>query len=90
MLVLPTQLTHAQAGACLAVLSEGMRGQSALSVELDGAALEHFDSSALAVVLGLQRAALQAGKTLVVRRLPPRLQDLARLYGLGELLGLRA
>lgn len=88
--MLPSELTHAQAGACLAVLSEGLRAQSATSVELDASALERFDSSALAVILGLHRAANQADKALVVSRLPARLQDLARLYGLGEILGLSA
>lgn len=90
MLLLPSQLTHDQAGACLSVLSQEVGAQATSPVVLDGSALQRFDSSALAVILGLQRAAMQAGKTLEVRRLPPRLQDLAQLYGLGELLGLHA
>jgi phospholipid transport system transporter-binding protein len=38
------------------------------------------------VLLECRREALSHGKTLSVTRLPPRLRELASLYGVGELL----
>lgn len=86
MLVLPAELTHEQAGACSRMLAQGMRSQSGAAVVADAGALEHFDSSALAVLLECRREALAQGKTFSVARLPARLRELAVLYGVAELL----
>ncbi|WP_281661874.1 STAS domain-containing protein, partial [Microvirgula aerodenitrificans] len=48
---------------------------------LEGAAVESADSSALALVFGLQRAAAAAGRQLTLTALPNGLATLAQLYG---------
>jgi len=84
-LVLPTELTHAQAQACLRMLTQGLK-PGPLPVVADASALSIFDSSALAVLLACRREALSLGRAFTVRGLHPRLAGLARLYGIAELL----
>lgn len=86
MLVLPSELTHKQATACLRMLVQGLPSQTGPAVEVDAAALKRFDSSALAVLLEFRRASAERGKAFDIRGLSPRLIDLARLYGVAELL----
>ena len=86
MIALPAELMHAQASACLQTLRRGLASEPGDEVVVDAAALQRFDSSALAVLLELRRQCLDAGKALVVTALPSRLRDLAGLYGIGELL----
>lgn len=86
MLELPAELTHAQAGACLRHLVQGLRQQPEPQVQLNAAALTRFDSSALAVLLELRRECLALGKTLAMQATPTRLADLAHLYGIDTLL----
>ena len=85
MLGLPSELTHAQANACLAQLTSGASTQTG-TVVVDASPLQRFDSSALAVLLEFQRNCARAGKTLAVHGMPARLRDLAVLYGIEELL----
>jgi phospholipid transport system transporter-binding protein len=49
---------------------------------VDCAALAHFDSAALALVLELARRARARGSAFQLRGVPQRLQDLAAVYGL--------
>ena len=86
MLVLPAELTHEQAAACCRMLGQALRAQPGGAVVADAAALQKFDSSALAVLLDCRREALSVGKTFSVKSLPTRLRDLATLYGVAELL----
>ncbi|MBE7366335.1 STAS domain-containing protein [Ramlibacter pallidus] len=86
MLVLPTELTHATATACCRMLAQALRSDPAGHAVADASALRQFDSSALAVLLECRREALALGKTFSVAQLPPRLRELAGLYGVGELL----
>lgn len=86
MLVLPATLTHAQAGACLQLLLQGLKAEAGAQVLVDCAALTTFDSSALAVLLECRRAALYEGKPLAVKSMPGSLQELSRLYGVQPLL----
>jgi len=86
MLVLPAELTHAQAAASVRMLAQGLRSQTDAAVVADASALAKFDSSALAVLLECRREALAQGKTFSVRGLPARLRELAAVYGVGELL----
>ena len=86
MLVLPQELMQSQAMACLAMLVQGLRTQSAPDVVVDATALSRFDSAALAVLLEFRRECLATGKRLTVRNLPTRLRDVATLYGIDELL----
>ena len=86
MLHLPATLTHAQASACLLDLGRALAAERGAAV-LDATALTSFDSSALAVLLELQRIGARAGKALAVQGLPAQLLALATLYGVQTLLG---
>ena len=86
MLVLPQELTQAQATACLRMLVQGLRAQSGSEVVVDATALSRFYSAALAVLLEFRRETLACGKRFSIRGLPARLADLAGLYGIAELL----
>ncbi len=86
MLVLPAELTHAQATACCRMLAQALRSEPGTQAVADASALRHFDSSALAVLLESRREALAQGKTFAVSHMHPRLRALATLYGVAELL----
>ena len=86
MLVLPAELTHAEATACCRMLAQALRSDPSPQAVADASALRQFDSSALAVLLECRREALAQGKTFAVNQLTPRLRELATLYGVGELL----
>ena len=87
MLVLPPELTHVQASACLELMQATAASEpDGQPLEVDVGGLEHFDSSALAVLLSLRRMAVRQGRGFAVRGLSGRLQELARLYGVLDLL----
>ena len=86
MLVLPETITHASAVACLASLSRTLDNEPGIELVLDAGGLSRFDSAALAVLLEVRRNVLKMGKKLVLKNAPQRLQDLAALYGIAELL----
>jgi len=86
VLVLPKELTHSQATACLRMLVQGLRSQTGSQVVVDATGLSRFDSAALAVLLEFRRESLALGKRFSIRGLPARLADLATLYGIIELL----
>jgi phospholipid transport system transporter-binding protein len=86
MLVLPAELTHEHAAACSRMLAQALRSQPESGVVADAGSLTKFDSSALAVLLDCRREALAAGKSFSVSRMPPRLRELAALYGVAQLL----
>ena len=86
MLVMPAELTHAQAVACLNMLLPAARAATGTQVLVDATALTRFDSSALAVLLECRRQCLDDGKSFAVRGLAPRLRELAELYGVSALL----
>ncbi len=84
---LPARLTHAESPACLAACEAALRlGAAGEPAELDAGALQDFDSSAVALLLALVRAARERGVELRLQALPQRLRELAVLYGVGELL----
>ena len=86
MLVLPAEITHPQAGACLQMLTQAARREGEPVVAVDATALQRFDSSALAVLLEVRRACLRDGRELRVQAMPERLRSLADLYGVLALL----
>jgi phospholipid transport system transporter-binding protein len=86
VLVLPPELTHRHARACLRMLVQGLPSQTGPAVVVDASSLKHFDTSALAVLIEFRRESLALGKQFVIRDLSPRLADLAKLYGVAELL----
>lgn len=85
MLALPPQLTHEVAAGFALELKRQVQLQPG-AVVADASALQTFDSSALAVLLECRRDALAAGKAFSVQGLPPRLRQLATLYGVAELI----
>ncbi len=86
MLVLPPELTHRQATACLGMLMQGLKVHRDSAVVVDAHALTVFDTSALAVLLECRREALSVGKSFAVQGLPPALMGMAGLYGVDALL----
>jgi phospholipid transport system transporter-binding protein len=86
VLVLPSELTHDQAPACSRMLAQSLRAEADAAVVADARALERFDSSALAVLLDCRREALALGKSFAVAHMPPRLRELATVYGVEGLL----
>lgn len=86
MLILPKELMQNQATACLSTLVQGLRSQAEEAVVVDASSLGRFDSSALAVLLECRRETLALGKHFAVKGMPPRLNDLATIYGVAELL----
>ena len=84
-LALPQRITHAEAQAVtdgLLAVAQTQPGPMAL----DASALQVFDTSALAVILACQRAAVLRGASLTVQGLSPRAQTLAQVYGISALL----
>ena len=84
MIALPAELTHETAARFAPGLKRQVQSQLGALVA-DASALQTFDSSALAVLLACRREALAAGKAFSVQGLPPRLRQLATLYGVAEL-----
>ncbi|WP_294772348.1 STAS domain-containing protein [uncultured Rhodoferax sp.] len=85
MLNLPDTLTQEVAHSCLDTLRSGLSAEPQ-TIVVDGASLQRFDSSALAVLLELRRECARVGKQFAVQGLPKRLRDLAALYGIEGLL----
>ena len=85
-LALPERLTLAEADQTLVRLGGDPAQQADAMVVVNAGSLKVFDSSALAVLLELRRRLLAQGKTLRVNGWPPRLEDLAALYGVRDLL----
>lgn len=79
-------LTHASAKAALAA---GLQRIAAGAKGVDCAPLAQFDSSALAVLLAWQRAALARGAAFEIVNLPAGLASLAQAYGVDTLLSAR-
>ena len=86
MLVLPPELTHRQAAACLRMLVQGLKQHREGTVMVDANALKVFDTSALAVLLECRREALSVGKAFSVQGLPASLLGMAGLYGVDALI----
>jgi phospholipid transport system transporter-binding protein len=88
LLKLPAALTHNQASAVARHLKVALRAAAAdkAPVIADASEMTQFDSSALAVLLECRREALALGRTFCVQGLPPRLRQLAGLYGIAALI----
>ena len=85
-LKLPVSLLHDQANSCLAQWVKQLPAALPSAVALDASALVEFDSSVLAVLLGLRRELVSRGSALQVDSMPQRLRELAALYGVMDLL----
>ena len=80
---LPSELVHANAVAQAAALLSQLQA-AGTEWMVDASTLTEFDSSALSVLLQLQRDAQRLGARLTVQHAPAKLRDLAALYGVGE------
>jgi phospholipid transport system transporter-binding protein len=85
-LELPERLTLAEADQTLARLGGQLASQPDATVVVHAGSLQVFDSSALSVLLELRRRLLAQGRALQVSGWPRRLEDLASLYGVRDLL----
>jgi phospholipid transport system transporter-binding protein len=86
VLTMPETLLHEHAPACLAQWAAQCKTVASSVVSVDASALMAFDSSALAALLGLRREVLAQGGTLHISGMTSRLRELARLYGVLDLL----
>lgn len=88
MLKLPAVLTHDQANACVNNLQLALQAwpDDGQPVVADAGGLTRFDSSALAVLLACRRQAQAMGRGFYVQDMPPRLRQLAGLYGIASLI----
>jgi phospholipid transport system transporter-binding protein len=86
MLLLPATLTADEARDTLRMLTQTLKSEPESGVVVDASALQHFDSSALAVLLECQRQAQAWGRAFSIRQAPPKLAALAKLYGVDALL----
>lgn len=85
---LPAVASLEQAPALLLEVDAAIDAAGPDGLQLDASALAEFDTSAVALLLHAQRAALAQGKALQVVGAPPKLSELARLYGVDGLLPL--
>lgn len=84
-IALPARITMNDARATLAALQPQL--QAATAPVLDASALAELDTAAIALLLECQRQARAAGKPLQLVGAPPKLAQLAALYGVDGLLG---
>ena len=85
---LPASVTLADVGECLQRLDAALAAHGGGDFELDASALQQFDSAAVALLLHAQRGAQARQWPLSVTHTPPKLAELAQLYGVESLLPL--
>lgn len=89
MIALPAQLTLKDAKAALSDLAPAIAQATDATITIDAAALVQIDSAVLAVLLDCRRQAEARQRGFAVVHAPRRLAELARLYGVQELLSLQ-
>jgi phospholipid transport system transporter-binding protein len=87
-LVLPAALTLRDARSALASLGPAIASAGEPVISIDATALIQVDSASLAVLLQCRRLAEERERGFEVRNAPAKLVDLARLYGVAELLNM--
>lgn len=92
-LKLPQRLRLDGARAAWAQMSPALRAEAAQvlaaaghEVRLSAAGLTDFDSAALSLLLSASRQCREQGATLRLDDAPEKLRELARVYGVAELL----
>ncbi len=86
---LPPSVTMEQAAAVnLQVNAALHKATTGADFVLDASALADFDTSALALLLDARRGSERRGLGFVVANPPPKLRQLAVMYGVDGLLGL--
>jgi phospholipid transport system transporter-binding protein len=87
VIALPARLTMGDARAALAALAPHLQASDAPVI--DASPLQDLDTAAVALLLECRRQAAAAGRTLQITGAPPKLAQLAQLYGVAPLLGLQ-
>jgi len=87
-LTLPAALTLRDARSALATLGPAIAAAGDSTIVIDASALVQIDSASLAVLLQCRRLAEGRQRGFEVRDAPVKLVDLAKLYGVAELLGM--
>jgi phospholipid transport system transporter-binding protein len=92
-LKLPARVRMDDARAAWAQMSPALRAEAAQvlaaagrEVRLSAAGLTDFDSAALSLLLSAARQCTEQGTTLKLDGAPDKLRELARVYGVAELL----
>ena len=80
MLVLPAKLTHDEAPACIHMLRQGLRAEPERPSVVDASALTHSIPRRWRCCSSAG-ARPWPGRGFAVKGLPPRLRELASLYG---------
>jgi phospholipid transport system transporter-binding protein len=88
-MLLPPHATLEQAAALAETLPAAL-AESSGAFRIDCSRLETYDSSTLSLLLQAHRLAQAAGRGFEVLAAPAQLAELARLYGVEELLSLSA
>jgi len=86
---LPPTLTLAEARGAWQQLHDESAALAGPLLHVDASALTDFDSAALALLLQARRQAQAKALSFEVSGTPDKLVQLAQLYGVAELLGLR-
>ena len=84
---LPETLTLREAPSALAALRQAFAADAAPVWRVDASPLRQLDSAAIAVLLELHRIAATARRRIEVAGAPPKLVELARLYGVDTFIG---
>ena len=85
VIALPATVTMNDAGATRAALA--LQLAAAELPVIDASGLQVLDTAALAVLLDCRRQAQALGRSLRITGVPPKLLQLAQLYGVEALLG---
>jgi phospholipid transport system transporter-binding protein len=88
-MILPAQATLEHSAELAALLPEAVATGSGV-MRVDASALQDFDTSTIALLMQARRMAQAAGRGFAVTGAPPKLAQLAELYGVEELLSLAA
>jgi phospholipid transport system transporter-binding protein len=82
---LPASVDLDRATALLAELDRQQAAAGGGELHIDASAMQTFDTSLLALALEARRRMQAAGGRLVITGAPPKLIELAKLYGVDEL-----
>ena len=83
---LPETATLEQARVLLEQIDAALAAAGGSTLVIDASAMKDFDTSAVAVLLEVRRRARKAGVAVQLQGVPPKLLQLAQLYGVEELL----
>ncbi len=85
---LPPAASIEQGSEMLGLLDAALAAEASGTLSIDASALVNFDTSTLALLLEAERRAKALGRDIAVTGVPHKLVELARLYGVEELLPL--